>query len=221
MNARIVSTILAATLFTSVPASADAAMFHAVYKGTITDGSDADNLFGLSGQNIVDMGLTADITYLTSIPGTRTLGDMSDEVFSTDFANSVISSVVLTIGSKSFSFNPTYYADVYTSRGFLDVYALDLNGTNLQTYFFPDQDGPTNLETAFSGTGSGDTGGGATQYSAFLSGSDIIDFNTTSVSVAAVPEPAAWGMMILGFAVLGGMMRYRRRKTTVRMPALA
>ena len=30
---------------------------------------------------------------------------------------------------------------------------------------------------------------------------------------AAVPEPATWGMMIVGFGAIGGTMRYRRRNT--------
>jgi hypothetical protein len=30
-----------------------------------------------------------------------------------------------------------------------------------------------------------------------------------------VPEPATWGMMILGFGLVGASMRYRRRATRV------
>jgi hypothetical protein len=37
-----------------------------------------------------------------------------------------------------------------------------------------------------------------------------------SVTVAAVPEPAMWAMLILGFGVMGGAMR-RRAKVTVRV----
>ena len=40
--------------------------------------------------------------------------------------------------------------------------------------------------------------------------------NASSSAVAAVPETATWGMMILGFGVIGGAMRQRRRATTVR-----
>lgn len=37
-----------------------------------------------------------------------------------------------------------------------------------------------------------------------------------NVSVtAAVPEPATWAMMLLGFGMMGGMLRYRRRSTKV------
>jgi hypothetical protein len=36
-----------------------------------------------------------------------------------------------------------------------------------------------------------------------------------TVSVAAVPEPATWGMMILGFGMVGGAMRSARRQPKV------
>lgn len=35
----------------------------------------------------------------------------------------------------------------------------------------------------------------------------------TITQVAAVPEPASWTMMLTGFGLVGGMMRYRRRTT--------
>ena len=54
-------------------------------------------------------------------------------------------------------------------------------------------------------------------------GATISGFTLTSGSnsfeidnVAAVPEPATWGMMILGFGVMGGAMR-RRQRTTARV----
>jgi hypothetical protein len=37
----------------------------------------------------------------------------------------------------------------------------------------------------------------------------------TVVATPAVPEPATWGMMILGFGLVGASMRYRRRATRV------
>ncbi len=40
---------------------------------------------------------------------------------------------------------------------------------------------------------------------------------TFNIAAAGVPEPAVWGMMILGFGVVGGAMRSRRR--TVRLAA--
>jgi hypothetical protein len=34
-----------------------------------------------------------------------------------------------------------------------------------------------------------------------------------SIAAGAVPEPATWGLMLSGFGLLGGAMRYGRRKT--------
>lgn len=39
-------------------------------------------------------------------------------------------------------------------------------------------------------------------------------FEAANFSVTAVPEPATWGMMLVGFGMIGATARYRRRKTT-------
>ena len=41
------------------------------------------------------------------------------------------------------------------------------------------------------------------------------NFLLGGVTVAAVPEPATWGLMILGFGMIGAAARSRRGKTTV------
>lgn len=44
----------------------------------------------------------------------------------------------------------------------------------------------------------------------------IPDFAPDNAMLAvAVPEPASWGLLILGFGAVGGAMRYRRRRTQV------
>lgn len=62
-------------------------------------------------------------------------------------------------------------------------------------------------------------GGGATVTGATFSsrGGNSFEFDNLATGgvAAAVPEPAAWGMMILGFAVMGGVLR-RRPSTKVR-----
>lgn len=45
----------------------------------------------------------------------------------------------------------------------------------------------------------------------FQSGSDAFEFDGLAGNVAAVPEPATWAMMILGFGAAGAMLRSRRR----------
>lgn len=39
--------------------------------------------------------------------------------------------------------------------------------------------------------------------------------NTTITATTAVPEPATWAMMLLGFGLVAGATRYRRRNTAV------
>ncbi len=39
-------------------------------------------------------------------------------------------------------------------------------------------------------------------------------FTATSTAVAAVPEPATWAMMLVGFGMVAGTARYRRRSTS-------
>lgn len=54
---------------------------------------------------------------------------------------------------------------------------------------------------------------GATALLTFSSGTgDAYGPALDNVSIAAVPEPATWGMMILGFGLAGGAMRRRSRK---------
>ena len=40
-------------------------------------------------------------------------------------------------------------------------------------------------------------------------------FEAANFTVTAVPEPATWGMMLLGFGMVAGSARYRRRATKV------
>jgi hypothetical protein len=46
----------------------------------------------------------------------------------------------------------------------------------------------------------------------YLLGSGVLDFYVRPVSESAVPEPAAWALMILGFGAVGGTLR---RRTTL------
>jgi len=41
-------------------------------------------------------------------------------------------------------------------------------------------------------------------------------FNSTVSITAAVPEPATWGMMLIGFGMIGAVIRRRKALPTVR-----
>lgn len=95
-----------------------------------------------------------------------------------------------------------------------------------------------NGNTIFSGPAGGFTGSDWLNFGAnsgFLNGNNLLQVNTVNLaqnggnptgvrveflesSVAAVPEPSAWALMIAGFAMTGFAMRRRRKpmiKTTV------
>jgi hypothetical protein len=54
-------------------------------------------------------------------------------------------------------------------------------------------------------------GPGGQNFSAFLRDKPVTDnFGGISLSLASVPEPATWAMMIMGFGLIGGAYRSRR-----------
>ena len=78
--------------------------------------------------------------------------------------------------------------------------------------------------TTFSGPGTF-TGGNAltvagpwsetVRYTLVFSGGAGSNFNGTA-NLTAVPEPATWGLMLLGFGAMGGLLRTRNRKARIR-----
>ncbi|MFM9978839.1 MAG: PEPxxWA-CTERM sorting domain-containing protein [Sphingomonadaceae bacterium] len=69
----------------------------------------------------------------------------------------------------------------------------------------------TNIGVAFGGTARSINFGGTPDETGF----DNITFGS-AVAGGAVPEPTTWAMMIGGFGAIGGAMRMRRRKVSVR-----
>lgn len=47
----------------------------------------------------------------------------------------------------------------------------------------------------------------------FSSGQNAFEFDNVSIATAPVPEPATWMMMILGFGLIGGLLRKRTTKS--------
>jgi hypothetical protein len=45
-----------------------------------------------------------------------------------------------------------------------------------------------------------------------ISGAYTLTYNYTAAATSAVPEPATWGMMLLGFGMIGFAARHRRRQ---------
>ena len=195
-----------------IPQAASAANVSVTYSGVITSLNADDSIFG--GHASAGDPISAEFFYTTSVPGTRTLTPgLSDELsgglgFGTD---PVISKAIFTSGAYAFSFLPDVYNDIYTSASYLDAYAYDIAGNAAQTYILPDRMGPLNLESSFSSTGVGDSGGAATQYSFVSDGTSTVDFDATRVVVSAAPEPASWLLMLMGVGGLGLALTRRSR----------
>lgn len=122
----------------------------------------------------------------------------------------------------------------YTGTGaYPDANAKDFNGGNTNTISFAGQtfSGLTIIGLHYGQ--SGDPGGNATSFFSFLAAPGTTSITVTGRAHAnelalsnmvlystggAVPEPATWAMMLLGFGAIGFSMRRHRKQT---MPQVA
>jgi PEP-CTERM motif len=127
--------------------------------------------------------------------GTATVADPLVEVISSgtgtrtvDFSNATIT---VTYGDVS-SFSP----DLYVFTGFSGITGLTLASAD-----------PLGISTIFNGTSIG-----------LLVGSPLergtVVFNVTTGGMGAVPEPASWAMLLIGFGAVGTAMRTTKRRQT-------
>ena len=106
--------------------------------------------------------------------------------------------------------------------GSIDTYnKLDFlrgDGTLVQTFTGADiingNFGAQNLPASNQRVTFGFTGAEAVQKVRFSNNPQINAFEIDTLAIAAVPEPATWAMMILGFGLIGGAMRNRKSATT-------
>ena len=124
--------------------------------------------------------------------------------------------------------------------GLVNVTGINADVDNNDDYIFSFFNGATPVSTYIYGAGSGTVGFGLQNFSTAAPGPSSPDtpaftpVNATSATVtgangdrifgigevdfigsaigAAVPEPATWAMMLLGFGMVGGAVRGRRRR---------
>lgn len=111
--------------------------------------------------------------------------------------------------------NSTYTFNFFASQlNFGSSIVASIGGTSLGT--FTPGDGWTSFTTTYT---SGAAGPQTLRLDAGNFSQSYNDFAVDDVSfvgpAGAVPEPATWGMMILGFALVGGAARMRRRTSTL------
>jgi hypothetical protein len=76
-------------------------------------------------------------------------------------------------------------------------------------------DGSGNIASSQGSTAYATASGGYYQGTQSAAASDPAPIVATPDPVAALPEPATWATMLLGFAMVAGTIRYRRRRVAV------
>lgn len=93
---------------------------------------------------------------------------------------------------------------------------VSFNGINLGSYDAPSANYTTFATPNFTATGA--TGVLSFTGSTTITGDDNVRIDNVRVNefaVTAAPEPATWGLMIVGFGAVGGVLRRRRSVTAV------
>jgi hypothetical protein len=139
----------------------------------------------------------------------------------TDFVALVFDKAVTlsNFGVTAFAMSGNSYIDYDLSYvAYAGTLADLVNGVNMSTFTNVNTSAPTSSATI------GTTGGATSNIwlvSAAISSPDsrVDGFKLTSLAVtsvpAAVPEPATWAMMLVGFGAIGGTLRSRRGRPTM------
>lgn len=228
-NTVLAGALVAAGLLVGAPASAS--IMIATYQGTVVAGQDAAGVFGKPGGDLAGLTYVQAFTYDTTL-GSRFTSVTSDEVNggAAVGTTSPIIDAWLIINGVTHHQAVGHFGDAATSQdtsrlqevndGFWGSFEeRSFAGVNVSPA------PPVSLDTtfvrslSFSGCGVYLNCGNAfaaidvddpSTYAYYLA------FNPTSVSVSplvagGVPEPATWALMILGFGLVGGMLRARRK----------
>jgi len=127
-----------------------------------------------------------------------------------------------TIGSFSaatpFTLNDAYFGAAWNDNMTVTVRGLTNNVQAFMTSFIVNTTAPTHQVFDWSGlTSVTIQASGGVDAGTFGNGNHIVLDNLTINS--AVPEPATWAMMLVGFGMMGAAMRYGRRTTRAAVAA--
>jgi hypothetical protein len=213
---------VAALMAVSSPASAT--ILTATYTGFINDGFDMTGLFGTAGQNLATLGYVARYTYDTNAGFHDTSNPAIDIIEGGSFYGAAAPvSATLTINGVTLSVGGGYKSFALTAPGAPDIEHQNATGPSSNPAYeeltnFAFVTLPT-ITSTLATTGSlvqGDfvfavANANLTAFTTHTFG----HFNgqgTVTISDGSVPEPATWGLMILGFG--GAGVALRRRRTT-------
>lgn len=212
------------TLFLAATPAA-AKLITVTLTGTSEKISDRDNVFGFgTNQQLTDKSFVETFVVNTAAvnafgPQTST-GVSSNSIFGGSPPYAV--GATLTINGHSFSTIGSNYSSLYTT-GDYQILSNDMVNRQVDNNFYVDLTGaglPTTVDQPISLTlapGQAanvsfiDNAGGGNVSAAI---GNLFPTQLT-VSVAAVPEPAMWATMMLGFALIGGVLRRRAARVVI------
>jgi hypothetical protein len=214
------------------------------YTGTFS-GDDFAGVIGVPGAHFDDSAFTASFTYDTAM---GTLNDYAGtgqflQGGSAIGAAPAVTSALLTVGGQTTDLTQTYngtaetygpdYNVPYSSRvaGQFEEDATTSYSTGdtfgyLNFYLGGYGAAPAQLDQAWQGAIDGYGSLSAGVYDTDGGGGPTISLNFTptfvqvrNLDAGAVPEPASWAMMLIGFFGLGGAVRLSRRRTAASLAA--
>ncbi len=202
----------------TVPASTTAGIFEEFEGGTTgSQYTGAQQSAGATARGYTESTTGSVLTEQGNVPGdgfspdpdnNKYLAVQSGGLFAINFAPTLTSAGV-TVFSFVFGTLDTYN----TLRLFFQDGTSQLR-TGAEIINLPNSQPNPSTYAGVTGRVTFDTGGASTITRAEF-GSTGFDAFEIDALAAAVPEPGTWAMMILGFGLAGGALRFRRRKTSV------
>lgn len=207
----LLRTLLAATALTLAAAPANALVIASLYstgvatQGVATTGNGADPHWTLVGGTAFNGGTNG------SFPIGPWVGDTGSVRWITPTANAADGVPV-----QNYTFETTFTLGAFTSANFSGRFAADDSVTEvrLNGVTIPISGGGFSFLTNFSYAGNAfQTGLNTLSFDVINSGAGPTGLQVEIAGASFVPEPATWGLMVVGFGLVG--VSARRRKNVV------
>ena len=226
-------TVCAAAIASATASAAQATPFAVTYIGTVS--SDEFNDFLSGGQSAAGDSYSETYVADPATPNALTNNTPGYSYAYGYYASDPVLSDILTIAGQRFSFVPSssYFSggveeqESYSVRGInladdqLNAYGASGSYSFTSNIVYNYDDTDEILPAVYGGNGSyavqpSDTAVGEAEIYNGVSGFyDYLDLVPSEVIFGTLPEPATWGMMIAGFALVGTMIRRRRTNPAV------
>jgi hypothetical protein len=207
--------------------SASATLFTETFTGKVNSqfgGTDVAGIFGATGASLVGDAWTAVFTYDTSVGQDLELPGLSRLRGGSAFGQPTDASVVFTLNGVSVGFAGIYASQIAVGTpGFAGGEVVDLvllSHDNSVSIFVDTAPAPANLTTFYQNLSVNELDVGAFNLSTYNPVQNLyvaqafanLDVSTVTITAAAVPEPPAWTIILIGFGAIVLTKRIVRRK---------